>query len=608
MSKISLSSFIILLLVFGFSFPGYTQSRNSATQSAADTCYRTYGGGQAYVDCINTRGGMRNNTQAWHPDNPIVQSCERSHRRTGGNAAVDSCIRNSMAAQKNNEAKKQNEAKKKPAQTNNQQIAASCTSNSQCQPGVCMSGRCILVEDHIREMGDPIPSVCQKCGQQDCRTFTDKISRQVQNVICIPAGVASRSNSNAPQDPDAIARNILQVCRQQTQAEYQKCTTENSEALKTCDADKNSDMGQVMDSAAELTLALGAQTGGSVAAACSKAAKLSQVANGALAAYRFACKSDRDACVNSCQGGMAKFSQCVQQQRSQYPILANYDFSERINSDNTYKELSSSRTECNALQSKIQQAEAAAGNIYATYLNAKQCKNLTTSPGEPDPTVEAPPTFCAANPSSPMCAGQANLNCSSPENANNLACICMANKNDPRCGGLNAKAQGDLNVGGYRDPASKGRNEKLDFGSSNGGLQLPGKTGDNANVGQDNKPGGSPNLGGGGGSGGFGDEGGSGDGASEGVDVNAGFFGAGGSGGGFGEGGFGGGGGDNPDMYNGLTAGEPAPDLKDFLPGGMNDPSAMTGEGLPEGINGPNTNIWHKINYRYQVVEPSLLK
>jgi hypothetical protein len=49
-------------------------------------------------------------------------------------------------------------------------------------------------------------------------------------------------------------------------------------------------------------------------------------------------------------------------------------------------------------------------------------------------------------------------------------------------------------------------------------------------------------------------------------------------------------------------------DLKQFLPGGQMDPSrGLAGAAGPDGITGPNSDIWKKIKMRYYSVTPSLL-
>ncbi|MBV2168846.1 MAG: hypothetical protein KUL82_09075, partial [Bdellovibrio sp.] len=91
--------------------------------------------------------------------------------------------------------------------------------------------------------------------------------------------------------------------------------------------------------------------------------------------------------------------------------------------------------------------------------------------------------------------------------------------------------------------------------------------------------------------------------------VNGGFYG-GGSGRLFG-GGSGSGGGAVGGGYGGraVTGVAPTnPDLKKFLPGGQFDPKrGVSGLAGPDGITGPHSNIWQKIQNRYQVMMPTLL-
>jgi hypothetical protein len=50
-----------------------------------------------------------------------------------------------------------------------------------------------------------------------------------------------------------------------------------------------------------------------------------------------------------------------------------------------------------------------------------------------------------------------------------------------------------------------------------------------------------------------------------------------------------------------------AVDLKQFLPGGKQDPSrSLAGISGPDGITGPNSDIWLKVNTRYRSVGPSM--
>lgn len=85
--------------------------------------------------------------------------------------------------------------------------------------------------------------------------------------------------------------------------------------------------------------------------------------------------------------------------------------------------------------------------------------------------------------------------------------------------------------------------------------------------------------------------------------MGAGSFGAGGGSGAGGAGGY-------PGYMNGrpqLGANGQNVDLRKFLPGGHVDPRrALAGATGPDGITGPYSNIWHKINNRYFSIRPTL--
>ena len=116
-------------------------------------------------------------------------------------------------------------------------------------------------------------------------------------------------------------------------------------------------------------------------------------------------------------------------------------------------------------------------------------------------------------------------------------------------------------------------------------------------------------MGGGGGGGASGGAAGE-EGLEDGVQVNAGFYGGGGS---FGGSGYGGGSGERNAAgmagAAGAAKGKGGPDLSKFLPGGQYDPKlrGLAGSGGPDGITGPHSNIWQKIQNRYRVMSPTLL-
>lgn len=233
---------------------------------------------------------------------------------------------------------------------------------------------------------------------------------------------------------------------------------------------------------------------------------------------------------------------------------------------------------------------------------------------------------CAKNPSLPMCAFMVNgTDCSNPQVAStNVICQCRVNPSLPACqqqklgdtttglanysvpglgvGGAdglgNAKALGSFGGpgdgfgGGGVGLGSEGKPDQGD------GRSLVRGSAGNAKVGEGNgnKPPGRDPGGGGGGS-------------SLNTKTIAGWGYAGG-----GSGGGGGGSGSGSQSYDqngnryGQNGNSPNVDLRQFMPGGQRDPSrGLAGISGPDGITGPNSNIWQKINVRYYAVSPSLL-
>jgi hypothetical protein len=70
-----------------------------------------------------------------------------------------------------------------------------------------------------------------------------------------------------------------------------------------------------------------------------------------------------------------------------------------------------------------------------------------------------------------------------------------------------------------------------------------------------------------------------------------------------------GGGYDSPSTSaGGGASSNAAVDLKKFLPGGQMDPArGIAGISGPDGITGPNSNLWEKVNIRYQEFSANLL-
>lgn len=248
----------------------------------------------------------------------------------------------------------------------------------------------------------------------------------------------------------------------------------------------------------------------------------------------------------------------------------------------------------------------------------KQCRAKATKAAEAQQKIQAAVQSLQASVATCQAAfgdinGQAQAHCE----ANPAACAI----NMP--GGIAGNAISPDQVGGGTNPSLSGGGVGGDVGAGTGfNLSDIGDDGEEG-IGQiaPSKPGediGGAKGGGGvaGGSSGQGGDagGGSGGGKKEGLlsNILSGFF---GGGGGSGGGGFKSwfGGGNKGDAYSSgqPRAGKGTPDLRQFLPGGANDPNrhrGIAGQFIGrDGMTGPHSDIWKNINNRYQNKRASLL-
>ncbi|WP_374029630.1 hypothetical protein [Bdellovibrio bacteriovorus] len=408
---------------------------------------------------------------------------------------------------------------------------------------------------------------------------------------CLPNSNNNNNNNN---------NNTAIDCRTQFNNLLQSCQTQIQETSYTCDEKNDSGMNGVADTASQVSLLFGQQTAASIQAACSRMAGLTQAAQGAVAAYRLLCSSSIGQCRSTCAAA-ADF------------IRANPNCSP-VSAENVQM-LSSAESQakrCDDFQSKVAEAQQAIQNYGATAANAAQCEEQTSGDATP------PPDVCKQNPQIAGCTPTGPIDCSKPEMATNKICVCTKTPTDPMCI-TQAKPDTSVGVGGSIDSSSR----KLAASTGDSGLgDIPGLPGlehgklpsGGSGEAVDGKQGAGANLGSDGGGSGGGPSGRGGGGAAGEDDsqaVTAGFYGGGsGAGGAFGGGSgrYGAGAAGNYAGAAGANGQGNGPDLRRFLPGGQFDPKrGLSGMGGPDGITGPHTNIWQKIQNRYRVMSPSLL-
>ncbi|WP_374029629.1 hypothetical protein [Bdellovibrio bacteriovorus] len=440
----------------------------------------------------------------------------------------------------------------------------------------------------LPEVGPLPPSRPSDLGSQNTRTN----------------GTGNNQNQNRNQNQGGN-QNQQQAnqCVQQFEALLSQCNSQVDETSYQCDEKNDSGMTGVADTASQIALLMGQQTAASVQAACGKMGDLSQAAQGAVAAYRLNCSNSIKTCRETCDAPKNYVNSNA--------TCFNGGAGAANNGVYALSRAQSARDRCNNFDSKVQQAQQAIQNYGATAANASQCEEQTK--GEATP----PPDVCKQNPQIAGCTPAGPIDCSKPEMATNKVCVCSKTPTDPMCTNL-GKASDVMVGGGSFDPASRlNSGSSDDFGgdipdtpaishgklpSGGPGEAVDGKQGAGADL-ATNPGSGSSLAGAGGGRSGAG--GGAADNATGG---GSGFYGGGSGGGVFGGGGGGARGAAGSYGKVGANGKAPGADLRQFLPGGKFDPRrGVAGVSGPDGITGPHSNIWQKIQNRYQVVSPSLI-
>lgn len=459
----------------------------------------------------------------------------------------------------------------------------------------------------------PMPKATEEYNAGDAAAATTTASGDnvIQPGEDVP--VTNAPSYGAPQSTDSYSNTATGDVCSMADAQITKCKDTSDEAVNsTCNMQANSGMTSVMGMAKTMTNQVSMVSSASIEAACSQMGSLAAKANEALLAFEAYCQISETECSNACSqaDSMVKSysSTCAAQSR---PI--------------TTTTLASSKRNCAKASNALADAGVQMQNMMAQKMNTQQCANLAGN------NMDA---YCKANPGNPLCLNAKNANCGDPAVASsNTVCICNANPRDPRCSqaaiaaaGANAASSGGSGSG----TDGSGKNNKLGAAGL-GSLGLNGMDGGGDPFAAGMGPGGpgGPNGGGPGGRGASrnisgggeaphtaGAKGQAGGGGGNGFNtkINGGYYGGGGGGGGFGGGGSGGGGagggynrGGGYGGGSGLPGAQAKVDLRQFMPGGRMDPSrGLAGIAGPDGITGPNSDIWQKVNNRYQAVSGTL--
>lgn len=402
---------------------------------------------------------------------------------------------------------------------------------------------------------------------------------------CLQTGVYNNTSSTAASSASGV------TCMQRLTELAKACTTATTDATSSCDDSQNSGLAQ----AQQVAVTLGQQVSSSVTAACSTLGKVMQGANAATAAYQLSCQNSVSTCSSACQTAIQYYNDNKGCSAQNGGIEAG-----------NLSSIQTDKKSCTALSAKASTAQQALTNFLQTTMQAQNCSTATDGTSVAD--------LCTTNPSLAGCSTTV-VDCTSAAMATNQVCICQKNPNDASCvAGLSATTvtSSDGTTLASRTASSADSLDGDLYGlpevqqaavtSSGSGDVVDGKQGASANISSDgvSSSGAAANA----------KAAGNGKTANEVPQVTGGFY----SGGGGGSSSSGGSGSDNSNQEPGLIeklaqkAAGAVPDLRQFLPGGTMDPQrGVAGVSGPDGITGPNTDIWKKIQNRYRVVQPSLM-
>lgn len=428
----------------------------------------------------------------------------------------------------------------------------------------------------------------------------------------MPCGGAKK-NTPAKNVPVPESRPTTQSqCTQDYNRLREACESTTYQTASTCDEKNNSELQNTINSTQSKNAA---GSSASVQQSCQQAGGLSNDARAAMTSYRDSCTDSLTQCRSAC----AELALFLSESRCWSDLGMNAQTS-KATADGLMGE-------CNAHQVKVDDANNSIAGYSNTNSQSEECQQQSQGmPAMPgggggggggEEQKAENKTFCEMNPTLPGCSNSTAANCSDPHQAaTNKVCVCSVNPSNPLCTGSSG---GDgVSMASSMDPSSR-----LPSGGGDLGGDLPDVPGiEQAKVnpssgdvqGIDGRQG-TASLGGGGGGSGFTPPGGGGSagGADSSMPGGGGAYGGGGGGTGAGGGSFGGaptGSGSGIPTVTGRQQAQNTPDLRQFLPGGLQDPRlrmrGAVGNSGGLGITGPHTSNWQKIQNRYRILEGTL--
>lgn len=374
-----------------------------------------------------------------------------------------------------------------------------------------------------------------------------------------------------------------------------KCRQQQSEAEMNCDIKQNSQVAEALIGINQLTQTL-QNAGINLETNCRNLGTAVNIAQNAMSAMKTSCSEARELCLSVCEESIDTIRRISRTSGT----ISGFDHG---SSAMTEGELNQSKRTCQSYLSATIAAANVAALSYGMKIQTDKCQaNVRMAEQQRE-------AMCRMNPAMPGCGG---TDCTRKESQNNPVCKCRANPGDPSCVAYAGSMAGKVGVGatgGSRDISSTDNLGGVEFGGGGNPMEPDlnalggGSNGVNTPGGASGRGIGSANLSGGP------------SGGAPGADQGSGFktdilkTARGGAGGGaFGGGNGSGDGSGNGDGRGGLPGGEQM-NLSQFLPGSKIDMQrrGLAGASGPDGITGPNTDIWQKISNRYNSMRPLMM-
>ncbi|KHD88725.1 MAG: hypothetical protein OM95_07985 [Bdellovibrio sp. ArHS] len=201
------------------------------------------------------------------------------------------------------------------------------------------------------------------------------------------------------------------TCTENFDAEISVCESATLKAQSSCD--ESGSLNDKLSNLASTTAILGGQKSAmGIQESCTKMASYMKGANAALMAYRQLCNGGIAACVSACSASLT-------------PRCKSGTASASVLGE-AREAMTGNLGSCRAFSSKMAEANAALQNYALIQSNAQSCAMLTTGTG-------TTPEICKNDPSFPGCSAQEKMDCSNPVMASNKVCICSKTPNDPVC-------------------------------------------------------------------------------------------------------------------------------------------------------------------------------